>query len=202
MRIVGPKPDPSYQQKRREALEALVAQPDVRTLRPCPDCELVCPCSGSVTCTCACASDCPHAPRALSSDPAAFPVEPGIVPLVYALRCLRLTPPCWSCEGHEDANGKLLKPPQAWFTTRDLAYPDVVAEILADLFIERRLSARWDLCLTHWGERVETGFAIQPRPDAEADIRLSQLRGDVRVIAEALQARAKALAREHIDALG
>ena len=37
----------------------------------------------------------------LSSDPERYPIEPGIVPLVFALRGLRVFEPCWSCEGHD-----------------------------------------------------------------------------------------------------
>ncbi|MCZ6862069.1 MAG: hypothetical protein O7I42_17635 [Alphaproteobacteria bacterium] len=43
----------------------------------------------------------------MSSEPEEFPIESAIVPLVYAFHSLRLTPPCWSCEGHYNRSGGL-----------------------------------------------------------------------------------------------
>ena len=99
MRIDGLGPDPAFYREYRNDLELLLRQAGDHDARPCPGCTIRCPKCGSHSCTCNCTSACDVAPRMMSSDPDDHPVESGIVPLVYAFYSLRLTPPCWSCEG-------------------------------------------------------------------------------------------------------
>lgn len=198
MRILVPPPDPEHQRRRRQELERLIAQPDARAARPCTNCRLPCPCSDSIRCTCNCSPDCPQIPRALSSDPDHHPLEAGIAPLVFALAALRVTPPCWSCEGHEDSAGRLVKPPRVWFTTRALFYPDIIAECLSRLRIEQRIAAPWQLLVVDWGARHDSTFSLEPQADSAGYAPLASLQSDARRIAECLPERVKSLAHDRL----
>lgn len=201
MRIALPTADERSQSRSAGDLEHLIRQPAEGQRRPCPDCELPCPCSGSPSCACTCSPACPQAPKALSSEPQRFPVESAILPLVYALAVLRVTPPCWSCEGHLDALGKLHKPPRVWFTTRALVYPDLISEYLAGLYTRKLTRSDWMVCLLDCGIRDETVFSIEPRAESEGYAPLEQLQADVQAIAKEMPERVRALARARLGRL-
>ena len=111
-----------------QGLETLVETPSAREVRPCEGCTTPCPCPRrSPTCGCACDAACPEAPRALSTEPDRYPIEPKVVPLVFALAELRETQPSWSCEGHVRADGEWIRPPQVWFYAELSVYADLIA---------------------------------------------------------------------------
>lgn len=137
----------------------------------------------------------------MSSDPDQYPVEEGIIPLVYALNTLRVCQPCWSCEGHYGPLGVLRKLPRVWFYSRSLIYPDVLAEYLSELRIKRRLASTWNLCVVHWGESMAsaaTAFSIEPKFTTDDAPKLDALRADVRTIAADLSSNVKHLARRRL----
>ncbi len=70
-------------------------------------CAFRCEQCGSTRCNCECSQHCPRAAHALSEDPDRHPIEPGIQPLVFAMKRLGVFTPCWSCEGHLPADGGL-----------------------------------------------------------------------------------------------
>jgi len=200
MRIITPKSNADHIQRSRSDLRRFITQLGDRSERPCSGCDIVCPCCGSVSCICRCSCSCPDAARRLSSDPDKYPIEPGILPLVYVLQVLREVPPCWSCEGHEGANNEVCKPPRVWFTARSVFYPDLIAEQLAHLRVAKRLAADWQVCLVEWGQRTETTFSIEPKLSADGLPSLSNLQNDVRTIAKDLPDAIKALARRRLFA--
>ncbi len=201
MRIKRLAPDPAACRSRRQALEDLLGQPTDRQVRPCPGCRIRCPCRGSPVCTCGCSSACAHAPRQLSSEPDTFPIEPGILPLVYALSSLRVIFPCWSCEGHFHDSGAFRKLPGVWFFARCLAYPSVIAAHLSDLRIAGKLARPWHVRVVDWGDDVESTFSIEPEASAMDDPGLDRLRRDVHVISADLQTHVKRLAAGLVSAL-
>ena len=138
MRIEPPPLDTAFCEAQLRDLEDLVAQPDDRAARPCPGCDLRCQQCGSTSCNCNCRPDCPDARWRLSSEPERFPIEAGVVPLVYAFSALRLMPPCWSCEGHHDKQGQLHRLPSLWFFSRKLAYPGLITALLSRLALRSR----------------------------------------------------------------
>ena len=128
MKLAWPESDAGRKKASRQALARLVVQPLVRDLRPCPDCDLPCPAHASPECCCGCSAACPDVSRQMSVEPDAYPIEPGIAPLVFEFYALRLCPPCWSCEGHVDAAGKLTRLPRVWFFCREIRVrPSAVA---------------------------------------------------------------------------
>ena len=138
----------------------------------------------------------------LSSDPEHHPVEAGILPLVFALRCLRVYEPCWSCEGHDDAAGGLPRLPRVWFYCRSLVYPRLLSELLADLQRAKALKARWQVRLTFSAlDNADTAFSIEPQLDPLAAPALRVLQADALTIASELENGIKARARYQLAAL-
>ncbi len=137
----------------------------------------------------------------MSSDPDKYPIERGIVPLVYSLYSARVYQPCWSCEGHVDATGKLRKLPRAWFYVRSLVFADLMAQHLGELHTAGQLSQPWLLRVVNWGEAVDTALAIEPWLVPDQEPVLHRLRRDVLTIATDLLAGVKQLARRRISSL-
>lgn len=201
MRIAAPPLDKGFCEAQLCDLQALVAQPDDRAQRPCPGCDLTCPGCGSRACTCQCRPDCPEAPQCLSSEPGRFPIEPGILPLVYALSTLRLLPPCWSCEGHRDAADRPQRLPSVWFISRKVIYPTLVADLLGRLKAGGEIAHGWQVATLNCGLEPESVFVIEPRLQAGEDFHLGRLHSDVAAIAARLGEGVKSLAAARIDRL-
>jgi len=58
-------------------------------------CTVKCTRCGSISCQCQCSTACPEAASTLSVDPEAYPIEPGILPLIFQMKRLGLFQPCW-----------------------------------------------------------------------------------------------------------
>ena len=175
-------------QRSMREIEALLTMPDTDQLRPCPGCDIPCPHIGSLTCGCGCAPDCPDAPAKMSSEPDEFPIEAGIVPLVFAFHRLRLCPPYWSCHGHAGGDGKLIRLPRLWFYSRSVVYPRLVHLYLGELNAKGKLRVPWKVTVTFSDTgNADTGFSLEPDlnlvPEQPA---LGPLRADLEIIARDL----------------
>lgn len=132
-----------------------------------------------------CRRSCAAAAQRLSSDPARFPIEPAIVPLVFELKRLGVFHPCWSCEGHHAPDGGLWKWPEVWFYADSVVHVRALAEAIAGL----RLSRPWQVVVVHSDPgNPDTTFALRPRPD-DGSADLASLRADVETLAAALPDR-------------
>jgi hypothetical protein len=166
--------------------EKLVAQ-EVRrahALGPAPDpvCCASCP---DYKASAGCHRDCAAAPLRLSSDGERSPVEPRVAPLVFELKRLGVFYPCWSCEGHTNAAGQVRKIPRIWFYSDSVVHTRALAEAVERLHAMRRLSAHWHLVLTYSETgNPDTTFSLEP--EAAAEQPLSNLQGDLRVMADEL----------------
>ena len=198
MKIEKRGEDSAYYAERREALADVVEQREHRSGRPCPGCETRCTTCGSISCQCNCSPDCAQAPGALSSDPEKFPIEAGIVPLVYAMRETEIGEPCWSCEGHPDAEGRTDKLPQIWFYVRHQVYPDLLARYLWRLQFRGQIRNRWIVTVAPTDNSIDTTFAISPDPNSDK-LDLSALRQDIRVIGERMPAELAELAKNGME---
>ena len=183
---------------RADDLTRLLQQPTDRELRPCPNCDTTCGCSArSTNCCCSCSSQCPDAPRFLSSEPDQHPIEPHMVSLAYALISLRLVPPCWSCEGHLRPIGGLTRLPQIWFYSASTVYPELIASYLADLRSRGKLLHPWAVSVCPHTPGGATLFQIQPEGlqpfelQAEA---LHSLHHDLQTIGDSLVVSIRQLA--------
>lgn len=197
MRIVDPQHDANFDRRCKQELQELARQPDDREQRPCAVCTLPCSCSGSPSCACDCSSACPHILSALSSEPD-YPIEPGIGELVYALTCLRLVQPCWSCEGHTGNTASFQKPPRVWFRAQSSMYPDLIATYLSECAANKSLSTPWQVCVVALGESAVPTYSIEPRFKGDPPS-VDKLQQDVKIIAKNLQQRIKVLASQRAE---
>ena len=95
-----------------------------------------------------CAEAGPDASALLTADPIGEPVEPGALPLVFALKRLELFQPCWSCEGHLGVDGELWKLPRIWFYAGSLVGVKLLGDGLTKLQKAGQLRASWRVVLT------------------------------------------------------
>lgn len=198
MKIDGVQVNKDFLQKLEGDLQLLLDQPMVDKKRPCPGCNVPCPCSGSRTCTCLCSQQCELVSKRLSSEPDRYPIEPKIVPLVFELYCLRVCKPCWSCEGHKLPSGEVHKLPRVWFITRSLVYPRIIADYIATLKKRRLLQNFWHICLAYSGNRFDTAFSIEPNLGIDPSPDLERLQIESKVIADGLVLGVRAQAQRNL----
>ncbi len=196
MRIEGLTPDMDlYRGYFNELSRVLESQQ--RADRPCVGCELLCGPHQSPTCVCACAPDCPHTLKQMSSEGERYPIEPAIAPLVHAFLRLRELRPCWSCEGHGPGAGSVARPPRVIFYARSALYPALVAEAIATMLFQKKLSCPWEVAVTPIGNMLDASYTLQPDITGDNDPALSQLQTDVKVIAANLLPEVLNAARKH-----
>ncbi len=112
-------------------------------------------------------------------------MEPLVAPLVFELKKLGVFHPCWSCEGHSNQAGHVWKIPRIWFYADSVVHIRALADAINRLFIAHRLSAHWQVMLTHSdAANPDTTFSLEPEAAAESS--LSALQGDLHVMAEEL----------------
>lgn len=165
------------QQRAADDLEVFL-----RPSAPSQVCGEACPDPKSMRCH----RDCPAAPEALSSEPQEFPVEAGIVSLVFELKRSGAFDPCWSCEGHLDAAGKFWKTPRVWLYAWSLVHIRVLAGALGRMWGDSLTKYEWSVIANPVGDDNLFGmFAIEPRLIG-ASPQLHDLRKDISLISEVL----------------
>jgi hypothetical protein len=95
--------------------------------------------------------------------------------------------PCWSCEGHENDEGRLARIPRVWFYARAMLYPRLILEYVYELKSQQKLHHPWHIALIYFGEGLDTTFSLEPDLALESDVKLAHLRADMRVIAAGLR---------------
>lgn len=131
---------------------------------------------------------CPEAPKALTSDPVNYPIETGIVPLVFEMKRLGIFDPCWSCEGHLGPAGNLWKLPRVWFYCESLVHVRLLVDGLKDMEVAGRLSCGWRVAVTFSGpDNPETTFSLEPIVESEDASLLPKLQADANLIASCLE---------------
>lgn len=149
-----------------------------------PDCDVVCPSCSSTSCACSCSSDCSRISTELTSDPN-FPIESGIAPLAFELKRLGVFEPCWSCEGHNDHDGKPWKIPRVWFYCDSVVHVRLLSDVLKELEIDELINVPWQVRLTFSDEdNPATTFSLEP--EIGSQISLGALQEDIKVIARYL----------------
>ena len=151
-----------------------------------PGCKAVCPTCPSTICNCNCSRDRPDIPVKMTTD-ANFPIESSVAPLVYELKRMGIFEPCWSCEGHNDQNGKLWKIPRVWFYCASAVKVRVLSDVLKNLKIKERITAPWQVSLTYSEEdNPAARFSLEPVIGPDSLFTLDDLRHDIKVISEFL----------------
>lgn len=199
MRVFTMPPDPELYNRHIIDLEVLLDQPGYSEVRPCINCISPCPCSASFTCTCRCGPQCPEAPVMLSSDGVKYPIEGKIVGLVFGINALKITPPFWSCEGHEFPDGSIRRIPQVWFYSRSLIYPRIFLEFLDGLYSRKRIINPWHICMAFSQNDFDTGFSMEPNMNNIENPCLKSLQQDARNISEDLIHGIRAIAIKYLQ---
>ena len=133
-----------------------------------------------------CHRDCAFAPCRLSSEAEKYPLEGLIAPLVFELKKLGVFLPCWSCEGHNDANGSLWKIPRVWFYSDSVIHLRALDNGVHNLFSDHRISAPSGLSLPYsHPENPDTTFSLEPKLHKNT-AELSELQNDLKIISENL----------------
>ncbi len=202
MKIESLQFEDSYHGQRARDLRETVAWPLTPQQRNCPGCDIRCSKCGSSICTCNCSPDCPDAQRQLSSDPDESPIEPNIVPLVYALNALGGCTPCWSCEGHVETEGQLARTPHVWFYTRSMVQLSLINHCLFRLRFRKSISCEWQVRVVDWGQTRNSAFSLEPVFSPLEPMHLPALQSDVRVIADGLAAGVRQAAQHYLSGLG
>ena len=138
----------------------------------------------------------------MSDAPDKFPIEPGIVPLVYAFYTLRLLHPCWSCEGHLYDNG-MISPPKIWFYAAHPLYARLLSEHLCSLKANRRLKNDWMVqILPNARSSLTITYSLEPVSTSTGRPAFEALRADIHELARDLREQMQALAQYHKNKTG
>lgn len=177
----------------------LIEQPSDKQERPCPGCRLTFDGDPSILSTKNCSYKCSAAPAQMSADPTRYPIEFNVVPIVYALYTLRLLMPCWSCEGHLDASGRISKLPKVWFYSVSPFFPKLIAQFIGKLRSAHKLDHDWNVSILSFSQSMfSITYSIEPKWTSEHDASLVSLQSDMLVIAGELRLGVLGLARDYI----
>jgi hypothetical protein len=103
------------------------------------------------------------------------------------MKRIGLFSPCWSCEGHLGQDQTLWKLPRVWFFCHSMTHLRLLVGGLRELDVGRKLSARWQTVVTCPDtDNTAATFSLEPDPVSSGPLRLTALRQDVLVIADAL----------------
>lgn len=159
----------------------------VRKLGPLPD-PVCCPECPEYNSARDCHRNCPFAPSRLSSDAVNYPLETRVAPLVFELKKLGVFLPCWSCEGHNDADGALWKIPRVWFYSDSVVHLRALDNAVNELFLARQISTSWGVTLTFsHPQNLDTTFSLEPKLHKNST-QLAELQNDLKMITENLAA--------------
>ena len=153
--------------------------------RVCSHCNKVCPTCGETSCDCQCHIGCEGIATAMVAEPERFPIEGKVVPLVYAIATIPHLQPIWSCEGHAQQSGDLLRHPQIWFYAENHQHIDEIEDVLGRL--ESQLHGRWRLQFSEM--RNNTPVYILEAFESE-DVPLEGMQSDITLLASQLQKKA------------
>ena len=186
-------PRPGIRTSRGRVGDLLLLQAD--PVRPCSGCTIACSdASHPATCGCGCSPSCAEAPRRLSIEPSRYPVEPHILPIVFALFGSGLAQPCWSCEGHNHAGGTLYKWPGVWFYSNSITYLDLLRTTLAALHDTHRTHRAWEVHPCDWQPHPAATLYVLGPNRAVSEPTLSALHEDLVAVGQGLATDVRALA--------
>ena len=188
MHIVRPNGDFFDATQVKTDLKQVLTQPGPNELRVCYHCTRV---VGNH-----CLPECPYAPNALSSDPDRYPIEPKVVPIVFWLNSLRLIQTCWSCEGHMNLEGELLRIPQVSFYAISPVHAYLISRHLSQLRIEKKLVCTWQIVLSDYGQNCNVTYTLEPKLGNTTKVHLGLLQKDLQIIGDHLADLVKHLANQ------
>jgi len=109
------------------------------------------------------------------------------MPLVYCFNAMNICQTCWSCEGHNDINGKLEKLPQIWFYTDSFMLLRIIDDCLSLLSAKSMLIVSWHVSTTYTAKlSQQNAFALKPDLSLVEGVDLKTLHQDIIAIADNL----------------
>lgn len=113
----------------------------------------------------------------MSNKPDQYPIEGGIVPLVYVLYSMRLIIPCWSCEGHVDTRGDICKLPKVWFYAKSPFFPKLIAQAINDMQAKKKIDHSWGVRVLPFSQSLySTTYSLEA---SSTQVPLPKLRNDI-----------------------
>ncbi len=190
---------PSFNDDRFMAdIRKLITQPSVNEAPICAQCCFNFSDYGSESANDICSMNCQYASQNLSSDPKRYPIEQNIVPIVYALSSLKVTVPCWSCEGHVNNEGILTKLPQTWFYSASSIYTKLISEALSALKNQRQLTYEWVIIILPYSQsKFLVTYSIEPKYSDINSLELVALHEDILTIGANLRHDVITLAKKY-----
>ncbi|PCJ62826.1 MAG: hypothetical protein COA79_01500 [Planctomycetota bacterium] len=182
-------------------LKKVFSQPSLKEKRPCVGCQVPCNCTGSSTCTCKCNWDCEFISIEISSDPIHFPIEKYIIPLVYELNVLRLCPTYYSCEGHANDMGEVVKFPMVYFYSEIILMPVLFAEYIEQLKIDKILVYDWHIVALGFSPNMIPSYSMKINNNAKIKYRLDYLQNDIKKLSNGLAYNIQLLAKKNLNKL-
>ncbi len=129
-----------------------------------------------------CNRHCISAPEMLSSEDETYPLEKLVAPLVFEIKKLGVFHPCWSCEGHNDTEGKLWKIPRVWFYSDSVVHVRALVIAIDQINNIHHLSTRWSIVVTYSDpSNPNTTFSLEPQL-SNADLNIELLQSDMKTI--------------------
>lgn len=181
-------------------LQDFVNKPSDTQERPCPGCRYGGPNNDSFKTTKFCSYRCPIAPKQMSSDPDRYPIEGAIVPLVYAFYTLKSLMPCWSCGGHINNLGQVIKAPKVWFYSSADFYPKLIAQYVNQLHGEHTIMNNWSVRILPYSQSMFTlTYSLEPLNQNLENMNLDSLHQDIITIAQTLRHGTHNLAHHYIQ---
>lgn len=193
MEISRPKADFTSIGETIAELEQLLLAIQTPQVQPCPHCQ-----QGQDR---RCHWQCQDAPWALSSDPAAHPIEPRLLRLVFELNILGVFQPCWSCQGHADSRGALHRLPQIFFYCARPLYAQLLHEHVEHLHHGGHLCGPWQIALASLGQSLGVTYVLQPAPYERPLPELAALQQDLEIIGDTLASRLRVVAEARLASL-
>lgn len=202
MHIQSMRGNERYTHLRQKELIKICELPTDKQQRPCFECKRPCECSQSATCTCGCSAQCEHISETVSSSPQNYPIEAKIIPLVYSISSLAHCQPCWSCEGHTDQQGNVIKYPSVWFYSELMLLPHIINRTIQKLVLyDANVRNKWVVELVSFDANIAPAYVLKPTFESEEIVNLASLQGDVRYISEHLFNCVKSEARVQLQAM-
>lgn len=186
MKILHPRTDLIDTHDTIKAIEDILFPGQTNRSRPCQGCHKLCPkCQGN-NCLCHCSAYCEYVPTALSAEPERYPLEAAIAPLVFELNRLGIIQTVWSCEGHENDAGQIVKLPQVWFYAKSPVHVQLLNVALSELKKQCRLRFAWRVALCTFQQALLPCYTLMPDIASETLIDIRFVRQDCYALAALL----------------
>ncbi|ODN41797.1 hypothetical protein BGC07_00880 [Piscirickettsia litoralis] len=90
-----------------------------------------------------------------------LPIEHGIMPLVYEMTALNIFTLFWSCEGHNDSEGELIRQPEIWFYSELSLYARFLGAVTNALYAKGKITFYWHVSILTFSSPI-TAYRIHP----------------------------------------